>query len=188
MNPLAEATRTAGLAGRYASALYDLAREKNAVEAVERDLKSLERAVHSSADLVRLIKSPVFSREDQWKAMEEVLKRMNVSDLTRRFIGVVAANRRLFVLPEIIAAYFAALAKARGEATAMVESATELSRAQADALKASLKSALGDKINLVEKLEPALLGGLVVRVGSLMVDSSLRTRLNSLELAMREAS
>lgn len=185
---MAETTRTGGLAERYASALYDLAREKNAADAVERDLKSLERAIHASADLRRLIKSPVFSREDQWKAMDAILARMNVSDLTRRFAGVVTANRRLFALPAIIAAYFVALAKARGEATAMVESATELSRAQAEALRASLKAALGDKIILVEKLESALLGGLVVRVGSLMVDSSIRTRLNSLELAMREAS
>jgi len=181
-------TSSSGIPGRYANALYELAREGHAAEAVERDLKSLERALQTSADLVRLIRSPVFSRDDQWRAMEAILARMSVSDLTRRFIGVVAANRRLFVLPAIIAAYFAALAKARGEATASVQSATELSRAQAEALKASLKAALGDKINLIEKLEPALLGGLVVRVGSLMVDSSLRTRLNSLELAMREAS
>ncbi|MFO1187790.1 MAG: F0F1 ATP synthase subunit delta [Alphaproteobacteria bacterium] len=185
---MAETTRTAGLAGRYAGAFYDLARERNAADTVERDLKSLERAINSSVDLRRLIKSPVFSREDQWKAMEAILARMNVSDLTRRFVGVVTANRRLFALPAIIAAYFAAVAKARGEATATVESAVALSRGQAEALKASLKTALGDRINLVEKLEPALLGGLVVRVGSLMVDSSIRTRLNSLELAMREAS
>jgi F-type H+-transporting ATPase subunit delta len=177
-----------GLEGRYATALYDLARGAGAVETVESDLQSVARAIAASADLARLIKSPVFSREDQWKALNAILTRMGVGDLTRRFIGVVAANRRLFALPAIIAAYFKVTARARGETTASVASAIELSRAQAEALKVSLKSTLGVRITLIEQLEPSLLGGLIVRVGSLMVDSSLRTRLAHLEHAMREAS
>lgn len=177
-----------GLAGRYASALYDLAREAGAIDAVERDLQSLKRAIDHSADLKRLIKSPVFSREDQWKAMETILGRMRVSDLTRRFVGVVAHHRRLFALEDIVSAFFKAVAHARGETTAKVESAVELTRAQADALKGALKAVLGAQVNLEERTEASLLGGLIVRVGSVMVDSSIRTRLAHLEIAMREAS
>ncbi len=180
--------RPAGIAGRYAIALYALAREASAVEAVERDLQSLQRAIETSADLRRMLKSPVFSRDDQWKAMEAILAKMGVNDLTRRFIGVVAAHRRLFTLEGIIGAYFQIASHARGEETATVASAVTLSPAQAEALKAQLKSVLGARVNLVEKLDPEIIGGLVVRVGSVMVDSSLRTRLSHLELAMREAS
>lgn len=177
-----------GIAGRYASALYDLARDAGALDAVERDLQSLARAIEGSTDFQRMLRSPVFSRGDQWKALDAILQKMRVSDLTRRFAGVVAAHRRLFALSGIISSFFQVTAHARGETTATVESAAALSRAQSDALKATLKSALGARVNLIEKLDPAILGGLIVRVGSLMVDSSLRTRLNTLEIAMREAS
>jgi F-type H+-transporting ATPase subunit delta len=183
-----KASKVTGFAGRYANALYDLAREAGALEAVENDLNELSRAVAASTDLQRMLKSPVFSRDDQWKAMDAILARMRVSDLTRRFVGVVAAHRRLFALERIIIAFAKLTARARGETTATVEAAQDLSRAQADALKAALKSALGRRITLIEKREPALLGGLIVRVGSLMVDSSLRTQLTQLEIAMREAS
>jgi F-type H+-transporting ATPase subunit delta len=151
-------------------------------------LKSVQRAIDASEDLRRLIKSPVFSREAQWKALEAVARRMSLSDLTRRFLGVVSHNRRLFALPGIIEDYFKLAAHFRGEISARVASAQPLGPAQASHLTAALKSALGQDVNVLHSVDAGLLGGLVVRVGSVMVDSSIRTQLSRLQVVMREVN
>jgi len=175
-----------GLPGRYATALYELAADSGAVPAVESDLRDMKRAIEASADLKRLIRSPVFSREEQWKALDIIAQRMRLSDLTRRFIGVITHNRRLFALPDIIEDFFKLAAHFRGELAAIVTSARPLSAAQVNSVKSALKSALGQTINLSESVDDSLLGGLIVRVGSVMVDSSIRTQLSKLQVAMRE--
>ena len=177
-----------GLSGRYATALYELAEGQGALPVVESDLQSLKRAIDGSDDLRRLIRSPVFSRESQWKAIEAIAARMRLSDLTRRFLGVVTQKRRLFALPKIIEDFFKLAAHFRGEVTATVSSARALSDRQVASLKAAIKSALARNVTVFQSLDPDLLGGLVVRVGSVMVDSSLRTQLSKLQVAMREVN
>jgi F-type H+-transporting ATPase subunit delta len=177
-----------GLHGRYATALYELAADNSAVPTVENDLHELKRAIDSSTDFKRLIKSPVFSRESQWKALDAITTRMRLSDLTRRFLGVVTNNRRLFALLNIIEDYFKLAAHFRGEIASTVTSARPLNSAQVNSIKATLKSALGQTINLSQSVDADLLGGLIVRVGSVMVDSSIRTQLQKLQVAMREVN
>jgi len=177
-----------GLHGRYATALYELAADTGAVPGVESDLRDLKRAIEDSADFKRLIRSPVFSRDAQWKALDAITRAMRLSDLTRRFLGVVTHNRRLFALPDIIEDFFKLASHFRGELSAIVTSARSLSSAQINSIQASLKSALGQTVNLSESVDESLLGGLIVRVGSVMVDSSIRTQLSKLQVAMREVN
>ena len=136
-------------------------------------------------DLQRLIGSPVFSREQQSKAMATILDRAEVGDLTRRFVLVVADNRRLFALPQMIEAYLAELARRRGEITAQVTAARALSDEQQRSLTDALRKSVGGKVQIDVEVDPALIGGLVVKIGSRMVDSSLRTKLQKLQLAMK---
>ncbi|HTO39895.1 MAG TPA: F0F1 ATP synthase subunit delta [Rhizomicrobium sp.] len=173
------------LAGRYAKAVFELAQEQNTIEVVERDFLALKAMVVESPDLARLVSAPVFSREDQAKGMKAVLAAMQASDLTIRTILVLAEKRRLFVLGNIIAAFEAKVARHRGEVSAAVTSARPLSDAQTEELKTILRSKLGREARLETKVDPSLLGGLVVKVGSRMIDSSLRTKLDGLRLAMR---
>jgi len=173
------------LAGRYASALLDLADEQKALDQVADDLKALRSLVSESEDLRRLLSSPVFSREEQSKAMAALMEKAGTGDLTRRFVLVVADNHRLFALPAMIEAYLAELAQRRGEITAEVTAARSLSDSQQAALLEALRSAVGSKVQLDLKVDPALIGGLVVKVGSRMVDSSLRSKLQRLQLAMK---
>jgi len=175
----------AGLAERYAAALYELADDAKALDRVAQDLRSLAALIVQSADLARLIRSPVLGRRDQGRAMAAVLEKMDADALTRKFIGLAAQNRRLFAVPAMIRAYLATLAARRGEIAAEVTSAAALTKAQADAVIAALRQAMGAKVSVETKVDPSLLGGLVVRVGSRMVDSSLKTRLQKLELAMK---
>ena len=174
-----------GLAGRYATALFDLADEGKALDAVAGDLKQLNSALDGSDDLMRLVRSPVIARNDQARAMAAILEKMKLHELTRRFVGVVAANRRLFALGPIIRAYLAELARRRGEVTADVTTAHKLDAAQTKALEAALKKAVGGKVAIEHRVDPAILGGMVVKVGSRMVDSSLRTQLQKLKFAMK---
>jgi F-type H+-transporting ATPase subunit delta len=180
-----ETTGVAGFATRYATALFELARDAGALDKVAADLASIKTMIESSPDLRRLVRSPVIGRSDQGKAMDAVLVRAEVHDLTRRFVGVVAANRRLFSLEAIIAAFRNLLAKSRGELTAVVSTAQPLSDAQKAALDASLRRAVGVKVAVETKVEPELLGGMIVRIGSRMFDSSLRSKLQRLQLAMK---
>lgn len=174
-----------GLAGRYAAALLDLADEKKQLDAVADDLRGLKGLLQESGGLRRLIRSPVFSRRDQTKAVTAVLEKAGASALTRRFILVVIDNRRLFALPDMIDAYLEELARRRGEVTAQVTSAVALGDEQQKALTEALRGKLGGKVNVEMRVDPALIGGLIVKVGSRMVDSSLRSKLQRLKLAMK---
>lgn len=178
-------TGASGLAGRYATALFDLASEQKALDAVANDLKTLRQMTAESADLARLIASPVVAREDQAKAMTALAERVGFHQLTRNIIGVLAMNRRLFALSGVIDGYLALLAESRGEVTADITSATPLSESQVAAVAEALRQAIGSKVAVNAKVDKRLLGGLVVRVGSRMVDSSLRTKLQKLQLAMK---
>jgi len=181
----ARGTGPGGLASRYAAALFELADEKKQLDVVAGDLSSLKQAIAASEDLRRLIRSPVLSRADQGRAMEALLEAARASDLVRRFVGLVAQNRRLFVLPEMINAYLSQLAERRGEVTAEVVSARPLSDAQRSAVAEALRKAVGGKVAVDAQVDPSLIGGLVVKVGSRLIDSSLRTKLHRLQLAMK---
>ena len=181
-----QGTRISPVARRYASALFDLASETGSAPAVEADLKSIEALLSESADLQRLVRSPAFSAEEQGKALAAVLDKAGISGLAAQGVGIMAANRRLFDLSGMIRAFAALAAKARGEVSAEVTSATPLSDGHRAALSAALADKLGSAVSLIEKVDPSLLGGLVVRVGSRMIDTSLKTKLNSIKLAMKE--
>jgi len=183
----AEFSHEAGLAGRYALAVFVLAQEERAVDAVARDFATLRQLMAESPDLTRLIRAPVFSREEQAAGMNGVLHRMDASPLTRKFILLLASKRRLFALADIIRAYDSLVAKQRGEMSAQVISARPLSDDQSAELKAILKSKLSREVMLETKVDPSLLGGLIVKVGSRMIDSSLRTKLEGMRMVMRGA-
>lgn len=180
-----EGTGISGLAERYAAALFDLADERRALDAVAGDLRELRAMVHDSPDLVRLIRSPVLSRDEQGKAMAALAERAGLSPLTRDFLGVVARNRRLFAVPAMIAAYLRRLAERRGEITAEVTVAAPLGEARHAALLEQLRRAVGARVAVDVRVDPALLGGMIVKVGSRMVDASLNSRLQRLRLTMR---
>lgn len=179
-------TLVSGVAKRYAAALLELAEDGGATLAVERDLTAFEAMLTDSADLVRLVRSPVFTADEQLAALDALLPKAGISGLAANFVKLAAKNRRLYVLPDMIKAFRALLAEKRGEATAEVVSAAALSDAHVAALKEALSASTGKKINIAARVDPALIGGLVVKVGSRMVDTSLRTKLNSLKFAMKE--
>ena len=181
-----EADTSSGVAGRYATALFELALEEKALDTVANDLNRFNQALDAFEDLTRLVKSPVFTAEEQGRALAAILDKIEIEGLTKNFLLLVAKNRRLFATPDMISAFRAMLARHRGEASASVVAASKLTEVQIAALKQALKAALGKEVMLEERVDPALLGGLVVRVGSRMVDSSLRTRLNTLKVAMKE--
>lgn len=180
-----DATGVTGLAGRYASALFELAEEAGALDGVADDLKRLQAMIRESDDLRRLITSPLLQRADQRFGMDAVMTDAGMDTLTRNFVGVVADNRRLHALPGMIEAFQAKLAAKRGQTTAEVVSAVPLSEAQMTQLGDALKRAIGTKVTIDARVDEGLLGGLVVKVGSRMVDSSLSTKLQQLRLAMK---
>ncbi len=173
------------LAGRYATAVFELAQEEKAIETLERDFGALKAMIAESPDLARLVRAPVFSRDEQAKGMKGVLRAMQASPLATRLVLMLASKRRLFVLVDIIKAFERLVAQLRGEVSAQVTSARPLNDTQIEELKNILRSKLGREARLETKVDPSLLGGLVVKVGSRMIDSSLRTKLNGLRLAMR---
>ena len=176
------------MAGRYALALFELARDGDVLDAVAADLASFATMLDESADLRRLIRSPVLSREDQGKALAALAARAGFGELTTKFLGLVAEHRRLFALPEVIEAYRAMLAEHKGEVAAELVSAVPLQEEQVATLEKQLSGAVGKQVMLAARVDPGLLGGLVVRVGSRMLDASLRTKLRQLELAMKGAA
>lgn len=178
-------TGLSAVASRYATALFDLADEAKTLDAVADDLRALKTMLAESADLSRLIRSPVLSRDEQGRALSAVLAKAGMSELTGRFIGLVASKRRLFALPAMIEAFLAELARRRGEVVADVTTAQPLSAAQQKKLTDQIKQAVGAKVAINVAVDPALLGGMIVKVGSRMVDSSLRTKLGKLQLAMK---
>ena len=177
----------ASLSGRYAAALFDLASEAGTVTAVENDLASLEGALAESGELRALIRNPEVSREQLGRVMTGMGDLLGLSALTRNFLGVLAENRRVSALPGMIRAFTAIAAAQRGEVQAEVASAHALTDAQLTELEQKLRAREGRTIKLKSRVDPALLGGLVVTIGSKRIDTSLRTRLNSLSQAMKSA-
>jgi len=185
-----EGTQTivSGAAGRYASALFELARDAKQLDAVKADLGKFEELVAENAELDRLVRSPVFGADEKLKGLSAILDKAGIGGLAANFLRVLTANRRLNTVRDVIRAFRTLLAQHRGEVTAQVTVAEKLSDKNLDALKDALKSKTGGKdIDLEIKIDPAIIGGLVVKVGSRMVDSSLRTKLNSIRIAMKEA-
>jgi F-type H+-transporting ATPase subunit delta len=183
----AEDPSVSGVSGRYATALFELARDEKSVDAVKADLDRFDALLTGSAELKRLVRSPVFSADVQLKALSAVLDKAGISGIAANFLKVLTTNRRLFVVGEVIRAFRALVAKFKGEATADVTVAEQLNDKNLDALKTALKSVTGKDVVLNVKVDPSIIGGLVVKLGSRMVDSSLRTKLNSIKHAMKEA-
>jgi F-type H+-transporting ATPase subunit delta len=177
-----------GLAERYAAALFDLADEQKALDEVAGDLKRLRDMLRESADLRRLVRSPVLSREDQGKAIGALAEAAGLGRLTQNFLGLTAKNRRLFAVPEMIEAYLAKLAERRGEVTAEIVAAQPLDERQRSRLDEQLRAAVGAKVAVDVRVDPSLLGGMIVKVGSRMVDASLKSKLHRLQIAMKGVS
>jgi len=176
-----------GMAGRYAGALFDLARESNAVDQVQADLKAFDALIASSPDLTRLVRSPVFSTDDQARALVAVLAMAGISGIAANFLRVVASNRRLFAVREIIRGFNALVARHKGEVTAAVTVAEPLNDARMAEIRDALRQVTGKDVQIDLTVDPSIIGGLKVKVGSRMVDASLRTKLNSIKFAMKEA-
>ncbi len=175
------------MAGRYATALFELALESNAIDAVRTDLDKFDKLVSEIGDLDRLVRSPVFTAEEQTRAIGSVLDQAGIGGLAGKFIRLVASNRRLFASREMIRGFKGLVAKHKGEVTAQVTVAEPLSDARLNEIKSALKSVTGKDVVVDVKVDPAIIGGLIVKVGSRMIDSSLRTKLNALKHAMKEA-
>jgi F-type H+-transporting ATPase subunit delta len=178
----------ASVAGRYASALFELANEQGQLAQVEKDVAAFQQLLDESADLRRLVRSPVISADDQKRALTAVLAKAGVGPLVSNFLGLVARNRRLFATADMIKAFRAIAARHRGEVAAEVASAQPLSEAQLTQIRDTLRVQVGKDVQLTTRVDPTLLGGLVVKIGSRMIDSSLRTKLNSLKTMMKEVS
>lgn len=178
-------SQTTGLAGRYATALYELADETKSLDAVAADLTTLRQLITDSDDLSRLVRSPIVARADQVKGMTAVLEAANANPLTVKFVSTAADNRRLYAVPQMITAFLAELARRRGEVQADVTSAVALNKDEVAAVMESLRAAVGQKVAVNLTVDPSLIGGLIVRVGSRMVDSSLRSKINRLQLSMK---
>jgi F-type H+-transporting ATPase subunit delta len=183
-----EGAHLSGMAGRYATALFELALEANALDAVKADLEAFNALVAQSADLARVVRSPVFSSEEQVRALSAVLERAGLRGLPAQFLLAVASNRRLFAVREIIRAYGELVARHRGEVAAQVTLAQAPSEQHLAAIKQALHAVTGKEVQVDVKVDPAIIGGLVVQLGSRMVDSSLRTKLNMMKHAMKEVS
>jgi F-type H+-transporting ATPase subunit delta len=180
------ASLSSGVGERYASALFDLALADNKLGPVEKDLQRFDALLAGSEDLLRLVKSPVFSTDDQVRAIGAVLDKANITGLVGSFMRVVAQNRRAFAMPHVHGAFQKLLADHRGEITALVSVAAALKPAQTKELKAALKSVVGKDVDLQVSIDPSLLGGMIVKVGSRQIDTSLRTKFSSLKLALKE--
>jgi F-type H+-transporting ATPase subunit delta len=183
----AEDPSVSGVSGRYATALFELARDEKSIDAVKADLDRFAAMLADSPELKRLVRSPVFSADVQAKALAAVLDKAGISGMSANFLKVLTSNRRLFAVADVIRAFRALVAKFKGEATADVTVAEALSDKNLDALKTALKSVTGKDVALNVNVDPSIIGGLVVKLGSRMVDSSLRTKLNSIKHAMKEA-
>ena len=181
------ASISTGIAGRYAQAVFDLAREENMLPAVGTDIDTLERALTESADLRRLIGSPLYTREEQAAAVDALAQAMRLSPVMRNVLGLMAQKRRLFVLPQFIEVLRERMSEARGEVAAEVVSAQPLSADQRARLTQTLSEKAGKAVRLRTRVDPTLIGGLVVRLGSRMIDTSIRAQLGRLQNMMKEA-
>jgi len=181
-----EETIVSGMAGRYATAVFELARDSNALDQTMADLDRFDALVADSTDLMRLVRSPVFSAEAQQAALAAVLDRAGIAGIAASFLRLLAANRRLFAVRDMIRGLRALVARHKGEVTAQVTVAERLADKHLAALKDALKAVTGKDVALDVTVDPAIIGGLIVKVGSRMVDSSLKTKLNSIKHAMKE--
>ncbi len=183
---MATLSRTSQVASRYAGSLYELAVDAKAVAAVEKSLGEIETMISSSADLQRLIESPVFSADEQTAAISAIVMKAKLHPLVSNFLKVVAGNRRLFAVPTIISAFRDIAAEGRGEVSADVTVSQALTAAQTKELKATLKSVAGKDVTLNVSVDPSILGGLIVKMGSRQIDTSLKTKLSSLKISLKE--
>ncbi len=181
----ASSTKSSGVAARYARALFELAAESGETDAVAADLEKLGEAVAASADLARLIESPLFSAEEQIAGLDAVMEKLGIGGLAANFVRLVAQNRRLPHLTAMIEAYRALVAERRGEIRVHVTSAAKLTAAQAKKVTAALKEALGSEVLIENEVDPSIMGGLVVKAGSRMIDTSVKTRLNTLKSMLK---
>jgi F-type H+-transporting ATPase subunit delta len=175
-----------GIASRYAKAVFDLAKEEKSVAKVEADLEALTALLNESADFNDLIQSPVYSRDQQAASVAAIAKKMGLTEVMTNVLGLMAAKRRLFVLPQLVAALRDAIAADKGEVTADVTSAKALTKTQSDKLAKTLAARFGKDVKINAAVDESLIGGLVVKVGSKMIDTSIRSKLNSLQNAMKE--
>jgi F-type H+-transporting ATPase subunit delta len=175
------------VAGRYATALFELAGEADAIDAVTADLERFDALIAENPDLNRLVRSPVFSTEEQLRALSSVLERAAIGGIAAKFLKLVTSNRRLFAVRDMIKAYRKLAALYKGQATAEVTVAETLKDEHVEALRSALKAVSGKNVDLDIKIDPAIIGGLVVKLGSRMIDTSLRTKLNAIKHAMKEA-
>ena len=180
-----EATGVSGLAERYAAALFDLADERRILDEAAANLRQLKAMMTESGELSRLIRSPIFSREEQGKAVVALAERAGFAPLVRDFLAVVARNRRLFAVPAMIEAYLENLAERRGEVTAEVAAAQPLNTTQIDLLREQLRRSVGRQVAIDVRVDPGLIGGMIVKIGSRMIDGSIRSKLQRLQMAMR---
>ena len=184
---MADDAKQTGVGGRYAQALFDLASDTGAIETVERDLRQLKRLLGESADLRRLVSSPAFAAEDRARALNAVAERAGFDPMTRKFLGLLAANRRVTALPAVIDASMWHAAERRGTLAAEVTTAVPLTYAQASGVRAALRQALGKDPEITTRVDPAILGGMRVKVGSRLFDASVKSRLDQLKFALQRA-
>ncbi len=182
-----ELSAISGIANRYATALYELADEANSLDAIAEELTGLRTLMSENDSLRKLVRSPLIASKDKQSAMSAILEKAGASQLVSRFVAVVARNGRLFALSGIIEAYLAELARRRGEVKASVVTARPLNEGQTKAITEILHKMGGDKVTMDVEIDPTLIGGLVVRVGSRMIDSSLKSKLQRMQLAMKGA-
>ncbi|WP_296425632.1 F0F1 ATP synthase subunit delta [Yoonia sp.] len=175
-----------GIAARYATAVFDLAKDGKTIKALESDVGALESAMNQSADLRTLLTSPLYSREEQGAAISAVAKEMKLSATTSNTLALLASKRRLFVLPHLVRVLQDRLAEERGEVTADVTTAKALTKAQTEALAKTLKAQVGKSIIIKETVDESIIGGLIVKVGSKMIDTSIASKLNALQNTMKE--
>jgi F-type H+-transporting ATPase subunit delta len=180
-----ETTSVSGLAERYAAALFDIADERQLLDEVASDLRQLRTMLAESVDLSRLIRSPILTRGEQGKAILALVERAGFAPLVRDFLAVVAKNRRLFAMPAMIEAYLAKLTERRGELTAEVVAAQPLSEIQLALLSEQLRRSAGRRVSIDTRVDPGLIGGMIVKIGSRMVDGSIKSKLQRLQLAMK---
>ena len=180
-----DGTAASGLAVRYATALFDLATERNCLDQVASDLTCLKDLLAQSSDLRRFLRSPVLTRGQQNQALGSLLQKVGLSDLTQQFVSLVAMNRRLFALGGMIEAFLSDLARRQGRVSAEITVAQPLTEAQTETMNATVKKTLGDKVAISVNVDSSLLGGMVVKVGSRLIDNSLRTKIDKLQLAMK---
>ena len=178
-------TGVSGLAERYAAALFDIADERRTLDEVASDLRQLRTMLAESVDLTRLVRSPILTRGEQSKAVAALVERAGFTPLVRDFLAVVAKNRRLFAVPAMIEAYLRNLAERRGEVTAEVTAALPLSEGQLGLLSEQLRRSVGRRVSLEVKVDSGLIGGLIVKLGSRMIDGSIKSKLQRLQLAMK---